>query len=498
MRSRKTGLRSRKTGLRSRKTGLRSRKTGLRSRKTGLRSRKTGLRSSTCGGGAKRRGGGNQGPSAYYFGVDLGALGYKDLQITGIKITPVAFSDPPLLNQVGVHQTLALRAVIELETGSGITGLGETYGDADHLRRLQTAADAIIGADVFAHHQVRALVAESLSGSVGGDTHGLTGSVTSGGTVDRVFAPFEVACLDVAGRALGRPVSDLLGGAVRDRVPYSAYLFYKWAGHPGAVPDQWGAALDAEGIVAQARRMIAAYGFSAIKLKGGFFPPGTDIEVIQALHGEFPALPLRLDPNGAWTPETSIKVGQELAGVLEYLEDPTIGIPGMAHVAREVPMPLATNMCVVDFEHVAPAVAEGAVSIILSDLHYWGGLRRSVELARICATFGLGLSMHSNSHLGISLAAMTHLAAATPELTYACDTHWPWKPAGEDVIEPGALSFRDGSVAVPTGPGLGVELDRDALARRAEQYQRSQIRTRDDSGYMREIDPGYRVVTPRW
>ena len=161
-------------------------------------------------------------------------------------------------------------------------------------------------------------------------------------------------------------------------------------------------------------------------------------------------------------------------------------------------MPLATNMCVVDFEHVAPAVAEGAVSIILSDLHYWGGLRRSVELARICATFGLGLSMHSNSHLGISLAAMTQLAAATPELTYACDTHWPWKRAGEDVIEPGALSFRDGSVAVPTGPGLGVELDRDALARLAEQYQRSHIRTRDDSAYMREIDPGYRAVTPRW
>jgi glucarate dehydratase len=432
------------------------------------------------------------------FGVDLVELGYKGLQITGIKITPVAFSDPPLLNQVGVHQPLALRAVIEVETGSGITGLGETYGDADHLLRLQTAADAIVGADVFAHHQVRTRVARSLSGAVGGDAHGLTGAVTSSGTIDRVFAPFEVACLDVAGRALSRPVSDLLGGAVRDRVPYSAYLFYKWAGHPGAVPDEWGQALDAEGIVAQARRMIAEYGFSAIKLKGGVFPPGTDIEVIQALRREFPALPLRLDPNGAWTPETSIKVGQELAGVLEYLEDPTIGIPGMARVAKAVPMPLATNMCVVDFEHVAPAVAEGAVSIILSDLHYWGGLRRSAELARICATFGLGLSMHSNSHLGISLAAMTHLAAATPELTYACDTHWPWKRAGEDVIDTGVLTFRDGSVAVPAGPGLGVELDRDALARRAEQYRRGQIRTRDDSAYMREIDPGYRVVTPRW
>jgi glucarate dehydratase len=430
--------------------------------------------------------------------VDFGELGYKGLQITGTTITPVAFTDPPLLNQVGVHQPFALRAVVELETGSGLSGLGETYGDADHLLRLHQAAAALIGADAFSHNQIRARVAEALGGRVGGDTHGLTGAVTPCGTVDRVYAPFEVACLDVAGRALGRPVSDLLGGAVRERVPYSAYLFYKWAGHPGQAPDAWGEALGPDGIVAQARRMTDEYGFSAIKLKGGFLPPDHDVEVVRALHSEFPGLPLRLDPNGAWTPETAVKVGRELAGVLEYLEDPTIGIPGMAQVAREVPMPLATNMCVVDFEHVAPAVAQGAVSIILSDLHYWGGLRRSVELARICATFGLGVSMHSNSHLGISLAAMTHLAAATPELTYACDTHWPWKRADEDVVEPGALAFVGGAVAVPTGPGLGVELDRDGLARLHELYERSGIRTRDDTAYMREIDASYRRVTPRW
>jgi glucarate dehydratase len=404
----------------------------------------------------------------YHFPVNATDAGYKGMEITGISITPVAFSDPPLLNQVGAHQPYALRAVIELQTGSGLTGLGETYGDADHLERLRAAGGAIIGVDAFTHHEVRARVERSLAGAIGGDTHGLTGVVTSSGTVDRVYAPFEVACLDVVGRALDRPVSDLLGGAVRDRVPYSAYLFYKWAGHPGAGADEWGEALDAPGIVAQARRMIDKYGFSAIKLKGGFFPPEHDIEVIRALRVEFPDLPLRLDPNGAWTPATAVSVGQELAGVLEYLEDPTIGIAGMAQVARLVPMPLATNMCVVDFDHVAPAVAAGAVSIILSDLHYWGGLRRSVELARICDTFGLGVSMHSNSHLGISLAAMTHLGAATPELSYACDTHWPWKRAGEDVIKPGALTFRDGAVAVPTGPGLGVELDRNAVVRRRE------------------------------
>ncbi len=154
-----------------------------------------------------------------------------------------------------------------------------------------------------------------------------------------------------------------------------------------------------------------------------------------------------------------------LAGILEYLEDPTPGLDGMAEVAQQSPMPLATNMCVVAFDQLAPAVAKGSVRVVLSDHHYWGGLQRSRLLAGICETFGLELSMHSNSHLGISLAAMVHLAGATPNLTYACDTHWPWKT--EEVVKPGALEFVDGSVPVPTTPGLGVEIDEDSLRRTA-------------------------------
>jgi glucarate dehydratase len=307
-----------------------------------------------------------------------------------------------------------------------------------------------------------------------------------------------VACLDIQGRAAGRPVSDLLGGAVRDAVPFSAYLFYRWASHPGAAPDGWGEALDPDGIVAQARRMVADYGFTALKLKGGVFRPEAEIDAVLALRAAFPDLPLRIDPNAAWTVATSIRVGQALDGVLEYLEDPTPGIPGMAAVAREVAMPLATNMCVVDFEHVAPAVAVDAVQVILADHHYWGGLRRSQLLAGICDTFGMGVSMHSNSHLGISLAAMTHFGVALPAVPYALDTHWPWKQSEEDVIVPGVLSFSGGSVAVPTTPGLGVELDRDALARLHEQYLTCGVRERDDTSYMHRFDPSFDPSTARW
>ncbi|MEU0304503.1 glucarate dehydratase family protein [Streptomyces sp. NPDC006175] len=415
--------------------------------------------------------------------------------ITGVRITPVAFRDPALLNAVGVHEPFALRAIVEVDTGDGLVGLGETYADDGHLRRLRAAADAVTGMDVYALGAMHRKVAEALTGDDGHGS-GLAGMITTSSAVDQVFSPFEVACLDIQGKAAGRPVSDLLGGAVRDSVPFSAYLFYKWAGHPGADPDDWGEALDPEGIVAQAKRMIDGYGFSAVKLKGGVRPPEEEIEAVLALRDALPGTPLRLDPNAAWSVRTSIEVARRLEGVLEYLEDPTPGLDGMAEVARETPVPLATNMCVVAFGHLAPAVERGSVQVVLSDHHYWGGLHRSRLLSGICDTFGMGLSMHSNSHLGISLAAMTHLAAATPNLTYACDTHWPWKT--EEVVVPGALTFADGAVRVPRGPGLGVELDRDALARLHEQYIVCGLRNRDDTGYMKRIDPSYEKKTPRW
>jgi glucarate dehydratase len=243
--------------------------------------------------------------------------------------------------------------------------------------------------------------------------------------------------------------------------------------------------------------MIGQYGFKSIKLKGGVFAPAREIEAIRALREAFPDLPLRLDPNTAWSVETSKWVAEQTAGLLEYLEDPTAGLEGMAEVAATATMPLATNMCVVAFDQVKRSVELDSVQVILGDHHYWGGLRHTRELGAICETFGIGLSMHSNSHLGISLAAMVHVAAATPALTYACDTHYPWN-GHNDVIKPGALAFDDGSVRVPDGPGLGVELDRGKLAELHQQYLDTSRRSRDDTGYMQKFVPGFSAEFPRW
>lgn len=225
-------------------------------------------------------------------------------------------------------------------------------------------------------------------------------------------------------------------------------------------------------------------------------PPDEEIEAIRALRDAFPDHPLRLDPNQAWSVETSREVAAKTEGLLEYLEDPTPGVSGMARVARSASMPLATNMVVVGPDDIPEGFRQRAVGVVLADHHYWGGLRRSAELAAICRTFGIGVSMHSNSHLGISLAAMTHLGASLPELTYAADTHTPWQCGVDVLAEP--LEIAGGSVAVPDRPGLGVRLDPDALARLHENYLRCGIRERDDTAYMRTFDPSYEKRRPRW
>lgn len=425
--------------------------------------------------------------------------GEHRLRIREAVLTPVAFADPPLLNVMGVHEPYALRCVLQLICDDGVVGLGESYGDTAFLDQVREVIPALVGHDVFDLPGLRAAVEAALSGRVFTDQHGLTGGFSARKTAATLFSLFEVACLDAQGRALGLPVAELLGGRVRDRVDFSAYLFYKYGAHApdaGAAEDSWGEVLTPQALVAQALRMTEDYGFRSIKLKAGVLEPAREIEAIGALAEAFPDHPLRIDPNAAWTVPTAIRAAAELDGLLEYLEDPTPGTAGMAEVARSVSMPLATNMCVVSHDDLAPAMRARAIGVLLSDHHYWGGIRATQALSPFCESFGVGLSMHSNSHLGISLAAMVHTAAASGHLTYACDTHWPWKT--EDVIVPGVLTFRDGAVEVPRGPGLGIELDPDALARAAQNYRRCGLTRRDDVSYMRRFQPDFSPNTARW
>lgn len=422
----------------------------------------------------------------------------RDWTLRELRVTPIAFRDPPLLNASGIHEPWALRAIVELEASDGRIGIAETYGDQTMQGALAAAAPLVPGLSPFdlnaMEQRVRAGVRSTSSAAefeLAPGSHGAKNAA-------KVTSALEVAMLDLQGQRLGAPLCDLLGGAVREQVPYSAYLFFKHAEHVDRPypADAWGEARGPAQIVAQARRMIDQYGFASIKLKGGVFEPAHEIACMRALREAFPTLPLRLDPNANWSLATSIAAARELDELLEYYEDPTPGLEGMAALAGHTKLPLATNMVVTTFDDFRRSTALGAVQVVLSDHHYWGGLRATQHLARLCELYGLGISMHSNSHLGISLVAMTHVAACVPNLGYACDTHYPWQE--EEVIAGGRVPITGGTVAVPRTPGLGVTLDRDALARLHRQYLACGIRTRNDLAQMRKIDPHFSGRQPRF
>jgi glucarate dehydratase len=216
-------------------------------------------------------------------------------------------------------------------------------------------------------------------------------------------------------------------------------------------------------------------------------PPNEEFQLVAALRQAFSNTELRWDPNAAWSVETSIRIGQRLlaAGIdLEYLEDPTANLEGMSQVRKAVPIPLATNMCLVSWEQLAPGIRARSVDVILSDVHFWGGFRQNQKMIAVAEAFQLGVGMHSDRELGISTAAMLHLAAASPYLRFAIDSHY--HDQVDDIItEP--FRYRDGCFTVPEGPGLGVKIDPDKL----EKYQRLY----QDAGAVNEFYDPWR---PAW
>ncbi|MDE0620116.1 MAG: hypothetical protein OXH83_00455 [Bryobacterales bacterium] len=433
------------------------------------------------------------------------------MKIKDLRVHSIAIADPPLRSSYGLHAPYALRNIVELESEDGIVGIAETYGGEGPADALRKIAPDVIGKDAY---RLTGDLLDAAEGEGTGSERSHVMSTPGENPLDvgpRTYSAIETASLDLIGRSVGVPACDLLGGRVRDEVPFSAYAFYKHGGGGGegsdAREDKYGECLTPESIVRQVRSMVDEYGFKDVKLKGGVLDPEQEIETVRQLRREFgPAVPQRIDPNSAWTVETSARVGEALREELTgggYLEDPAAGIDGMAQVraallGRSIDTPLASNVAVTSFAHLPETIWRDAVQVVLCDHHFWGGMRQVQHLGKLCQTFGLALSMHSNSHLAISLMAMTHVAAATKNLTYACDTHYPWQTSDE-VIVGGRLKFVGGSMRVPERGGLGVDIDRDQLARLKERYDKIPYRRRDDAAEMRKhVDPGWHRILPRW
>ena len=377
------------------------------------------------------------------------------MKITDIRATTVTVPlAAPLRHANGCHWGRFVRTIVEVETDEGLIGLGEMGGGGESAETaFRTMKLYLAGHDPARLEELRFLIANP------------TASLYNNRT--QILAALEFACLDILGQKWGVPVSEILGGRLRERVPFASYLFFRYANPK----DGTGEVRNVEQLLANARELKAQHGFSTHKLKGGVFAPEYELECYRALAAELPGDRFRFDPNGVWSTETAIRFGQQIENIRnDYLEDPVFGTAGMRRVREKVRMPLATNTIVVNFEQLAANVLDTAVDVILLDTTFWGGIRPCVKAAGICDAFQLGVAVHSSGELGIQLATMLHLGAVLPNLSFAADAHY--HHLADDVIVGGKFKYEDGAIAVPTGPGLGVRLDREKLAEYAEAYRR--------------------------
>ncbi|NDU73024.1 mandelate racemase [Actinomadura sp. DSM 109109] len=387
------------------------------------------------------------------------------MKITGIRATTVTVPlEAPLLHSNGAHWGRFVRTIVEVEADNGLVGLGEMGGGGQSAEAaFEALAPLLEGHDPFELEALRFKIANP------------TASLYNNRT--QMLAAIEFACLDLVGQHLGVPVHDLLGGRIRDSVPFASYLFYRYPGAGGApevrTPEQ---------LVEHARALKDAHGFTVHKLKGGVFPPGHELECYKALAAAFPGDRFRYDPNSVLSLEEGLRFGKAIEDLPnDYLEDPVLGLEGLRLVRERVNIPLATNTVVVNFEQLAANVLRRSADVVLLDTTFWGGIRPCVKAAGVCETFQIGVAVHSSGELGIQLATMLHLGAVLPNLTYAADAHY--HHLADDVIEGGPMRYADGRIAVPSGPGLGVRLDRDKVAEYAELY-------RELGGYPYDRDPG--------
>jgi glucarate dehydratase len=349
--------------------------------------------------------------------------------------------EAPTLWIGGVNRSWT-RTIVRVRTDEGIEGLAETSGGEATMRQLERLREAFVGRDPFDCRVVTAALwylsaHEGLSG-----THALQA--------------LETACWDIIGKALDRPLCQLLGGRLREHVPAIAYVMYRL---PAA--DGRGGERSPEQIVEHARELVAAHGVRTIKLKGGVLEPEEELAAVRALRDAFPDHRLRLDPNALWSLPTAVRIGRRLEELdLEWLEDPAPGIEAMARVRAAVRIPIATNMCAIGLSSLAGTIRSGAIDVELLDLQDWGGIAAAMKGAATCEAFQVGVGLHSHGEAGIFTALCLHLAAALPSLPYAIDSFYHHQV--EDVItEP--HRYIDGGFNVPSGPGLGVELDEDKL-----------------------------------
>ena len=431
--------------------------------------------------------------------------------IKSLKVIPIAGHDSMLLNLSGAHGPFFTRNLIVLTDNSGRTGIGEVPGGEKIQKTIEDASDIVIGQSIANVQsvltQIRTQFADRDASGRGLQTFDLR-------TTIHAVTAVESAMLDLLGQFLNLPIAALLGeGQQRSSVEMLGYLFYIGDKAKTNLPyrveasadNEWfrlrnEVALTPQAVVRTAEAARDKYGFNDFKLKGGVLSGEAEIEAVQALHERFPAARVTLDPNGGWLLKDAVRLMRDMHGVVAYAEDPCGAEEGfsgrevMAEFRRETGLPTATNMVATDWRQLTHSLSLQSVDIPLADPHFWT-MAGSVRVAQTCRDWGLTWGSHSNNHFDVSLAMFTQVAAAAPGKVTAIDTHWIWQDGQGLTRDP--LKIINGHVQVPQKPGLGVELDMQAVEAAHQLYLKHGLGARDDSVAMQYLIPNWKFDNKR-
>jgi glucarate dehydratase len=422
-------------------------------------------------------------------------------RITEMQVIPVAGHDSMLLNLSGVHAPWFTRNLLVLRDTEGHVGAGEVPGGEAIREVLEESRPLVIGAGLGHIHAVLRKVNHRFGAR---DAGGRGLQTFDQRTTIHAVTAIESALLDLIGKHLELSVAELLGeGKQRDHVAVLGYLFFIAAKEKSSLlyredaqsPVDWFRWRNQEAVtIPQLIRLAEAaqahYGFRDFKLKGGVFSGAFELEAATALSERFPGARITLDPNGAWLLSEAIELCRGKQHVLAYAEDPCgaeqefSGREIMAEFRRATGMPVATNMVATDWRQLQHAAQLHAIDILLADPHFWT-MQGSVRASQFCRDWGLTWGSHSNNHFDISLAMFTHVAAAAVGTTTAIDTHWIWQDGQRLTHEP--FEIREGTIAVPDKPGLGIELDWQQIDRAHRLYCQIGLSDRDDAVGMQSL-----------
>jgi glucarate dehydratase len=369
------------------------------------------------------------------------------MRIADVRATPVNIPlEAPYRFSYGSIASLT-KTVVEVETDDGVVGLGEVAA-GDQAAAVLSRRERLLGLDVLDLNEAERRCVPAMRSTPWGDVLGAR----------RVFGGIEMALWDARGRAEGVPLATLLGGAVRREVPLTEYFSYRLPGpaHPGeSTPLE---------VARHCARMVDQHGADAFEGKVSTVSLAEEVELVREVRAAIgPGRRLTLDANGGWTVATAREALRLLDRFdVHYYEDPVETPEELARLRAHTSASFSTH--VVD---LPKAVALGVPDAIVSNLNELGGIRRGVEFIAACAAFDVAFRFHSGE-TGIATAAYLQVSAAVEHVREASQTLVRWY--ADDVVAEGPFSPRGGVLPLPSGPGLGVTLDREALHRCHERY----------------------------